>query len=258
MKISKISLAAAVATALFSSAAMADSWTITQTVTPGGATTITQTDSASSYQSLNTINSSAATVLGGSSQTIDTANGGLTLQQSDDVGTASTGSTQAANLAIGLEIGEAGKVFTQADTGTSGITLNQVTAGTGNTQAFNAAVAGTVTQLNQSILGAIDLTQNGVTGAGNAQAGNLIDASDASASTSATAGDVTQSITDNLTLTQGTAGTGPTSVLQAGNALITGGTGGAIDQSVASTIVISQSGASSSHQAANYVGTRLP
>ncbi|QTR50524.1 hypothetical protein [Candidatus Thiothrix anitrata] len=322
----KLKLAAAITAALLAGSVQAETWEITQTTTPGAATTMSQdgATAAGSVQGMNVIKSTTATVNQAATGTAQTAavTGLTTLNQT---GTTEN-STQALNYISVDTIGATG-AFAQSETGTLGATLNQTATGTGgNTQAVNTATATTeITTLTQSngggpvelnqtaaavdgiqavnnaesaVLGTIDqdvtsttlgLVQTGGSGktqAGNravsegavteitqtvtpsgavtlgqngtalsTQAGNLLDLTGSDGALA----DGTQEFTATagVTMTQGTTSAVETSV-QAGNATLTGANnadGNVLVQSLsAATLAMTQTDATTSIQAANYLG----
>lgn len=226
----KLKLAAAITAALLSTNAMADTWEVTQTTTPGSSTTITQDDAVASsgiasVQAMNATNSATAKIKG--TQTAAMAGNTLLLKQ-----TGSTAdSTQAANYAKAGTIGDTTgttTALTQKYTGTATIDLEQKTgdlSGVGNLQAVNAADAATVTSLTQNVGAvagtpasagtAVTLTQT--TSGANTQAINNINATTALVT-------ATQDVApgSKLTLTQGGASTGTQAANRAVAASVTG------------------------------------
>lgn len=253
----KLTLSVATLACCLSHAALADSWTVTQDFTLGADTTVKQTSGASgsatqsAVQAINSINlsPSGSTVKATSAQTATLATYNITLTQ--DSGT--TGSSQAINRMVAETVGESTGAATQTVTGSGTIKLDQTGAGNSNIQAVNHVIATTVNKLTQSIdasSATLSFIQNG-SDSNNIQAGNLIEAD----SLSNTSGDILQEINLNIALFSQTGGI---SNLQAGNALITGATGGAVKQTfTANEITMLQSGVNGSVQAVNYVGKKL-
>lgn len=186
MKTLKLSLAVAISTAILSTSAMADSWTITQDIDtdgPSASAEMTQgvtTANNGSSQSLNEINftNATSTVQDGSYQKV-TSNALSAIQAGGD------SNTQAVNRMTVNTIGSAGAATVPyQDIKATTLTLDQ-RAGvgtTGNQQAGNQAKATTVNALKQSLTdGASGNTMDlAMTQAGskNIQAGNRVSATD--------------------------------------------------------------------------------
>jgi hypothetical protein len=245
----KLKLAAAIAAALLSSTAMADSWDVTQTSTPTTSTTMTQegNTSASSVQAMNAVNSDTATVT--SSSTGQKVILGTTALQLDQQGTTEN-STQAANYLKGNVIGATGTPFKQTHSGSGTVTLNQNTStlGAGNLQAVNAAKGATVTDLTQELdagVGAVTLNQ--ATAGQNTQAINSLEAT-----TTLTKATQTVTPTGRLILNQAGAG----SQTQAANLVRGGAIGGNLSQTTAAgsaATEMNQTGSGTSTQALNMI-----
>ena len=292
MKNIKLSLAAAVSVALFSGAAMADSWNITQSVSAVTSTSVGQNGTtAASTQALNAINAAGTTTIAdGSTQTVTMDNAATTtLNQEGAVAT----STQALNYTTA---GSLEGTFEQSQVGTGPLTLNQQATGDANTQGINIVETGavvtsltqsaastdvslnqgttvatgtTATQVGNALIstGAVasvnqDLGADGsdvtldqqISGTDALQAGNLIDVSDAGASLTAATQDITTTGVGTFTIDQ----TSTVYALQAGNAAISGGGDGAVTQTIATNALLQdQTDAANSWQAGNYVGPRI-
>lgn len=250
--IKKISLAAAVSAALFSSAAMADSWTITQDVNPvtNRVTALQQGATNGSVQALNAMNSTGATFLGGSRQTVtfvDNTTNEFTQQSS---GNATDGSTQAANFARADTLGS-GTAFTQNQAGAADVELNQNADTTNSTQGVNVAEVDTAaTNLQQNAITATNITatQNSTAGS-NVQAINAAKAVTAATPTM-TLVDQNVTVTTALTLDQRNTGTGNT---QAANYLNNAGNavGTLTQDTIGDSIVVQQDAGGSNNQAVN-------
>jgi len=221
----------------------------TQLVAPGASLTLTQTETGSgNTQAANLADS--AYEIGTLSQTV-TGGSAATAMDQDGAGV----NTQALNMATA---GDGGVTTSTTQAVTGDLTMQQGVAsavGDGSVQAANYLVStGTVVLATQSLGGgseAISLEQN-ASGTGSVQAGNLMDFSAASAELT----DGAQSIDGaSLDLNQHDTTAG---ALQAGNAVLTGGTGGTIAQTVTvDTLTMAQTNAVGSFQAANYVGDLL-
>ena len=232
----KLKLAAAITAALLSTNVLADSWAVTQETTPGAAagTTMLQNGASGSVttgsvQAMNVVNSTTATVTG--TQDADMTAGDLTLDQAG----ATTNSTQAANYAKSLKIGDS-TAFTQSHKGAKAITLNQADVasggsapaasvgplGSGNLQAVNTAHAvGTgsdLKSLTQNVTQAVSVKLNQTAGTANTQAVN--NAETAEGSTSVTQNATPTGTDADLTLTQSGAG----NKVQAANRMMGGTT----------------------------------
>lgn len=248
-----LSLATIIGATFISTQAVADSWKVVQTVTPGTDTTLTQTDTTTSgsVQALNNINLDAAAgnIDTDSTQDVNIGANNLTLTQDS----ATTGSTQAANSATANEITELTQTITSTGAGT--ITLEQNgNVGNSNTQAVNAvdvnSIAAAASSLTQNITaGTSDLSMEQQADQ-NTQAGNLIGEIAA-----VTDGSATQTVAvNNATMSQ----EATTKGFQAGNALLTdtGGAGGGITQTLTTTgtLEMTQTTADNSQQSGNYTG----
>lgn len=170
-KLAAISLT--LGTLLFCNGARADSWGITQTVTPDSNTTVSQGNSnTSAIQALNAVNVDTVTATG---QTVTMGASTLTLTQE---GAATATSVQAANY---IDAASAITAFAQVLTSSaaaSALTLGQTADGNTNTQAVNYATSPTITSLDQAVetSGTADdiaLTQTIAAGTDSVQAVNV-------------------------------------------------------------------------------------
>lgn len=265
----KLKLAAAVAAALLSTNAMADSWAVTQSSTAGfafslGSTVgeITQDNSSSSLQAVNAINSNTASVTGSQTTTVSGSNS-LRLKQTNGT----TSSNQAANYMAAKTIGDASATgetgkFTQTTTGADA-TLTQestlasgATGDTGNTQGLNVANATAATAADAKI-DYLEQDANGVKAATLSQSGTSKDTQGLNIATSTgTINKVTQkaSTTSAMGLTQ-SAGSKHT---QAANMVNSTGTITSATQTAnptAATLQQTSTGGSTNLQAINTVET---
>lgn len=250
---------------LLNSSALADSWTITQSVSATSAnTTILQENSSNgSVQAVNSVNLSGnnGVINDSSSQSFIGGENNLTLRQ--NTGTAS--SVQAINRIYAHTINGAAQGASLAG-GPQNLTFDQASdIGDNNTQSLNDAttsVAGAVNKLSQSVLdtGTVSLHMTQSAGSQNIQAGNLIK----SGELSTTSGDVTQTVSIGLAKQ---VQLNTTQSIQSGNALITlGGStaaGGTLTQSYSGLTLdvvgfsFQQTNANNSIQARNYAGEAL-
>jgi len=170
-KLAAISLT--LGTLLFCNGARADSWGITQTVTPGSNTTVSQGyTSISAIQALNAVNVDTVTATG---QTVTMGESTLTLSQG---GPTTATSVQAANY---INAATAITSFAQdltSSAAASALTLGQSADGNTNTQAVNYALSPTITSLDQTVTtsgaaGDIALTQTIAAGSNSVQAVNV-------------------------------------------------------------------------------------
>ena len=249
----------------------------------GKAANLLQNTTDNSNQALNAIEMTGATsVLETGTQTVNLSS----LDMGQGESEANTSSFQAGNLLI-----SAGTIASATQEVTADITLDQA-KGTGNVEAVNLASGKTITSLSQTVTGLSDELNQGATDSeANTQAGNYLDIAQGGAVTSvaqtynatsvimdqdnitsgvqglnvidASASGVSVTSADQngdvptLTMRQGQYVATQTSV-QAGNAVITNAdaTGGTVDQdvSVTTTLAMTQTNATKSIQAANYVG----
>jgi hypothetical protein len=164
-----LTLSIAILAALGSTTANAESWLVTQQVTLGSATTMTQngTTSAGSVQAMNAFNAPSAAGQLNATTTLGTNT--LILNQEGST----TSSTQAVNYSksktYGSDMGAPKKILSS----TAAVTLNQTASGTNNTQTINDSnattlygegqeIASTVTtvKMNQETTGANTQTIN--------------------------------------------------------------------------------------------------
>ena len=244
--LNKTLIAATISLAFSSNMALADSWTITQTTTPGNNVTMVQNGNTSnSVQATNATNSTTLKALAGSKQTLNMSGSSLTLNQKGST----TNSTQAANYLNADELGDSSGTVTQELLGTTAVTLNQKdvsgSLGASNLQAINAATAVTITDLTQTASGTnIKLDQN--TANANTQAVN-------SATATGTMVKTTQSATASTGFELDQAGAGNN--VQAINKIAASASGlGAVSQTVtggSAITTLNQEGLGSSTQAMN-------
>lgn len=247
---------------LISGNSMADSWTITQSVTVDTSTEVFQKETSSgSVQAFNSINldGTNGVVKTGSTQNLNIQDNNLKLEQSD--GTAA--SSQAVNRVYANTINDIQQSVTTSGTISNTITLEQgTTIGDENYQSINSAVtsdAGQVDALTQNVStsGHI-IVYRQKAGTSNIQAGNLIK----SGNLSTTSGAVSQSHSAGYASFYQS---DTSNSIQAGNALImiSGQGGGTLAQEFTSTvhsapfISYAQSSTNGSVQSMNYAGDEL-
>lgn len=227
--------------------AQADSWDVTQKVTVGTATTMTQGNgNTNAVQAMNAIN---VAVLNQTSQALEMGTNALTFSQS---GATTTGSLQAANY-IKATTSIAGP-FTQdvnSAAAASAIALTQEAGAMANTQALNYATGGDVIGLTQDVTptgatGDISLTQKGTTGTGSLQAANAVQATTITSLTQAVDNDTTGGGDINLVQE-----TGSSDIDQAGN-YASAETITALTQTITTVdLALGQTGGTSNTQVAN-------
>lgn len=227
--------------------AQADSWDVTQKVTVGAATTMTQGNgNTAAVQAMNAIN---VDILNKTSQALEMGTNALTLSQ---LGALTKGSLQAANY-INATTSIGGSFIQDVDSAAaaSAIALTQEAGGTANTQALNYATGGAVLGLTQNVrptgaAGDISLTQKGTTGANSLQAANAVDATTITSLTQTVDNDTTGAGDINL-LQQ----TGSANIDQAGN-YASADTITALGQTITTVdLALGQTGGTSNTQVAN-------
>jgi hypothetical protein len=214
-------------------AAYADSWDVTQSVTVANDTTLSQAGGSNSTQTMNAVNLGSASTVSGS-QNVNTDGHTLNLSQSGD------SNKQAANLIT------AGTIAPTTQQNVSAGSVSLQSNGSNNLQALNMAIATNTGGLTQTVT----LSRNTaftVSGSGNVQAGNYLN-------TDNITGNISQAFdTPNITYTD----TGTTN-LQAGNIIIRktgGGFTGTVTQRFNTSgpvTITGGSGAYGSTKAANY------
>ena len=244
----KLKLAAAVAAALLSTNAMADSWAVTQSSTAGLASNgaITQDSSTGSLQAINAIKSTTASVTG--SQT-STQTSKLKLEQK---GTTAN-SNQAANYIETTDVGSSGSQFVQTLNGDQDAELAQsavtstANADTANIQGFNVAKGNTLVNLKQdaNAVKTVTLSQSG-TGTGSTQGVNV-------AKSTTTVGTIEQTAATTGTAATGLEQTAASGNIQAINTVESTGNATSVTQTATATngTTLTQKGSGANTQAAN-------
>ncbi len=214
---------------------------VTQDVIPSGSLSLDQQGAGSNTQAANRMEATGSTI-DDVTQTVESP----TVQFSQT--TSGTG-LQAGNMVSAADV-----TFLDQSLSGDDINMTQNKAGAGSIQAGNYLITtGVVADVSQ-IMGdsnddAVYLEQTS-SGKGTIQAGNLLDASDVGADVNAIQGILTGSAT--LTMNQDST----TLALQAGNALLTGGDGFAAQEVDVAQLVMTQTSANNSIQAANYAGVK--
>lgn len=232
--------------------AQADTWDVTQKVTVGANTTVTQGDgNTSATQAMNAIDVGAG-ILNGTSQAVEMKTFTLTLTQS---GAETATSNQAANYVQAGTISGAFSQDVNSAAAASAIALTQSAGGTDNIQALNMADGGTVGSaglFSQNVTptgleGDITLTQTTGMGADSVQAANYINGTIITSANQTVDNDTAGN--GDITLVQPT-GTG--SITQAVN-YATAGTITSLEQNIKTVdLVLDQTSGTSNVQVGNY------
>lgn len=230
--------------------AQADTWDVTQKVTVGANTTVTQGNgNTSATQAMNAID---VGTLNGTSQAVEMGTSTLTLTQT---GASTATSNQAANYVQAGTISGAFSQDVNSAAAASAIALTQSAVGTANIQALNMADGGTVGSTGlfsqdvtpTGVAGDITLTQTTGMGADSVQAANYINGTTITSATQTVDNDTAGN--GDITLVQPT-GTG--SITQAVN-YATAETITSLAQNIKTVdLVLGQAGGTSNVQVGNY------